>query len=247
MNRHIKENYIPLKTSDLGENHKLVLVLTPEQGLIRTAVFGVKGKKGGSKRVLIQPFSLCRGDFYYDPVKKLWRLDEGECLESRDTYHQHLNRYYGALFWADLIIQSHAGGGSREFFQISADYFRALDTEESSRIPLIFLKTIWIYLGFEGIRPDLSACSRCGRKAPDTRAVCYSPEGQVICSDCRMHSLPVLSGPARDLLLDNFQKAAELSAGTAQELASYLLSILKSLFRIRMDENSLKIILKTDL
>ncbi|MBF9014898.1 MULTISPECIES: DNA repair protein RecO [unclassified Oceanispirochaeta] len=244
MNRHIKENYIPLKASDLGESHKLVLVLTPEQGLIRAAVFGAKGKKGGPKRILIQPFSLCRGDFYYDPVKKLWRLDEGESLESRDSFHLYLNRYYAALFWADLIIQSHAGGGSRDFFLMSRDYFKSLDDAEDTQIPRIFLKALWGYLEFEGIRPDLSTCSRCGRKAPARKAVCYSSEGQTVCSDCRMNTLPVLSARGRSMLESGFESGEELDPHTAEELSSYLLSVLKSLFRIKMDKNSLKIILK---
>lgn len=244
MNRHIKENYIPLKASDLGDSHKLVLVLTPEQGLIRVAIFGVKGKKGGAKRILIQPFSFCRGDFYYDPVKKLWRLDEGECLETRDSFHLHLNRYYAALFWADLIIQSHAGGGSRDFFLMSRNYFKELDEAEDSQISFIFLKTLWNYLEFEGIRPDLSSCSRCGRKAPQRKAVCYSIEGQTVCSDCRINTLPILSAEGRTLLESGFESCEDLSLQTADELSSYLLSVLKSLFRIKMDKNSLKIILK---
>lgn len=243
MNRHIKENYIPLKASDLGESHKLVLVLTPDQGLIRAAVFGAKGKKGGPKRILIQPFSLCRGDFYYDPVKKLWRLDEGESLESRDSFHLHLNRYYAALFWADLIIQSHAGGGSRDFFLMSRDYFKALDDAEEEQVAGIFLKALWNYLEYEGIRPDLSICSRCGRKAPGKKAICYSYEGQTVCSDCRINKLPVLSGKGRNILESGFKSGEELDPQTTVELSSYLLSVFKSLFRMKMDTNSLKIIL----
>lgn len=248
MNRHIKENYIPLKASDLGESHKLLLALTPEQGLIRAAVFGVKGKKGGAKRILIQPFSLCRGEFYYDPVKKLWRLDEGESLESRDSFHLYLNRYYAALFWADLIIQSHAGGGSRDFFLMSRNYFKSLDDARDHEVSRIFLKALWDYLEFEGIRPDLSTCSRCGRRAPERKAICYSPEGQTICSDCRINALPVLSAPARTILESGFDADSDSGGAvdhyTGEEVSSYLLSVLGSLFRIKMDKNSLKIILK---
>jgi DNA repair protein RecO len=163
MNRLIKENYIPLKSSDMGENHKLVLILSAGQGLIRIAVFGVKGKKSGAQRALIQPYSLCRGDLYYDPVKKLWRLKEGECLESRDSFHTHLNKYYAALFWSDLIIQTYAGGGSQDFFNMSENLFRNLSNAEGAMVPGIFLRSLWDYLALEGIQPETNRCSRCGR------------------------------------------------------------------------------------
>lgn len=248
MKRLIKENYIPLKASDMGESHKLVLILTAEYGLIRVAVFGARGKKAGSQRALIQPFSLCRGDLYHDPVKKLWRLKEGECLESRESFHSHLNKYYAALFWADLIIQTYAGGGNQDFFHKSASLFRALNDAGEKEVPGIFLRAVWEYLEMEGIQPDTGFCSRCGRAAPPDKAVCYSPEGFVVCSRCRLSHLPLLSAPARKILEQrdsySFTGFADMNGDTSDSLAAYVLTILKSLVRLKMDQNSLKIILK---
>ncbi|QEN09783.1 DNA repair protein RecO [Oceanispirochaeta crateris] len=246
MNRLIKENYIPLKASDLGENHKLVLILTPGQGLIRIAVFGVKGKKSGSQRALIQPFSLCRGDLYYDPVKKLWRLKEGECLESRDSFHAHLNKYYAALFWSDLIIQTYAGGGSRDFFNLSESLFRDLDQEAEALVPGLFLSSLWDYLALEGIQPETNRCSRCGRPAPANKAVCYSPEGMVVCSRCRIDRLPLLTAPAREFLESVIGKQGlpEVDADTLESLTSYIMTILRTIVRLNMGQESLRIIFK---
>jgi len=247
MNRQIKENYIPLKSSDMGESHKLVLLLCEEQGLIRAAVFGAKGKKSGPMRALIQPFSLCRGDLYYDPVKKLWRLKEGECLKSRDSFHLNLNKYYASLFWADLVLQTYAGGGSQDFFRMSENLFSNLNEAEADQVPGIFLSALWDYLELEGIQPDTSSCSRCGRKAPEGKAVCYSPEGQVVCSRCRIGQLPLLSAPARTLLeMSRTSERATLEfpdRQTLESLSNYIMTILQSMVRLKMDGISLKIIL----
>ncbi len=244
MDRHIKDEYIPLKASDMGESHKLVQLLTREHGLIRAAVFGARGKKAGDKRLLIQPFSLCRGDFYFDPVKNLWRLNEGECLESRDSYHLHLNKYYAALFWADLVIQSHGGGGHGGFFDFSVSFFRTLESEEEGRTPQIFLLKLWEYLELEGLRPEPGVCSRCGRRAPEGRAVCYSPEGQTVCRNCRIHSLPVLKGEARTLLEVGFPgPETSPSPEVLTNLSAYILTVVGSLFHLKMNKESLGVIL----
>ncbi len=243
MNRLVKEDYIPLNSSPLGDNHKLTLVLSSGQGLIRTAVFGVNGKKGGALRSLIQPFSYCRGDLYYDPVKKLWRLKEGECLEMRDSFHLHLNKYYAALFWADLVTGSHGGGGSSDFFRLTLDFLRCLDREEESLTGELFLSYLWRYLEFEGIQPDLGSCSRCGRKAPSERALCYAADGQIVCSHCRVGTLPLLPREARDFL-NSGRDGGPLTPGGRQSLAAYLMSICKPHFRMKMDSTALKIILK---
>ena len=242
MNRLIKEDYIPLSSSPLGDNHKLCLILSSGQGLIRTAVFGVNGKKGGALRALIQPFSLCSGDFYYDPVKKLWRLKEGECLQVRDSFHQHLNKYYAALFWADLITGSHGGGGSRDFFRLTLEFLQRLDEEDQSLAGDLFLCYLWRYLEFEGIQPELDACSRCGRKAPAFRSLCYGADGQIVCSHCRIGILPVLSQEGRSFLSSR-DAGKPLSAEGRQNLASYLMSICRLHFRMKLDQTALKIVL----
>ena len=249
MDRHIKDDYIPLSSSDLGESHKLVHLLTREHGLIRAAVFGARGKKAGDKRLLIQPFSLCRGDFYFDPVKKLWRLNEGECLESRDTFHLHLNRYYGALFWADLVIQSHAGGGHVEFFDFTLSFFRSLDQGDEGRTALVFLGKLWEYLELEGLRPEPAVCSRCGRRAPAGKALCYNSEGQTVCRNCRINSLPLLSPGARAVLEDENPgnpESGDVNPDDLTNLSAYILTVIGSLFRLKMNKESLSIILEKE-
>ena len=76
-----------------------------------------------------------------------------------------------------------------------------MDRGESRQVPGLLIKALWTFLEMEGIRPDLGSCARCGRKAPADRAVCYDPEGHVVCSGCRIGDLPVLSARARAFLL----------------------------------------------
>lgn len=224
----------------MGESHKIVELHCEGQGLIRAAVFGVKGKNGAAKRALIQPFSLCQGDFYFDPVKKLWRLNDGVVLESRDSYHLNLNKYYAALFWADLSIQSHGGGGSSDFFEISGNYYRALQACDPEDVPELFLRSLWDYLAYEGIQPQTDSCALCGRKAPPERSLCYNSEGNIICSRCRLADLPVLSSEGRNFL-ERGPRA--LSTEESRNLSAYILSILKNQIRLKMDKKSLDIIL----
>ena len=239
--RLIKDRYIPLKTKPMGDNHRTVCMLTAGQGLIYAAAFGVSGKTA-RLRPLIQPFSLCNGDLYLDPVKKLWRLKDGTCLNRHDSFHSSLKKYYAAVFWSELIFKTHGGAGSGDFFQLSADFLDELDRTGNEMVPLLLISVLWIFLGQEGIRPDLESCARCSRKAPEKRAVCYDPEGHVVCSRCRIAHLPVLTENARSFLLGAMEDLQ--NQDDIESLYSYILSILKVLSNFSFERESLDIILK---
>ncbi len=239
MERLIKEQYIPLTSRPLGEHHSLCQVLTASRGLLNLGVFGTGSRKGGALRALIQPFSLCFGELHFDPVRKLWRLMEGQSLEIRDSFHLYLNKYYAALFWTDLIRKSHAAGGDKTFFQLTLDYFRDLDSRETSEIPGIVLVFLAHFLELEGILPDRNQCARCGAPAPVSKALCYTPQGQIICRRCRLEALPVLSLPARTFLN---QKRGGLSHEDLQGVKAYLMGILSTVFSASMNQDALSMI-----
>ena len=240
MNRLIKDSYIPLGSRPLGDNHRSVHILTSQNGLIYAAAFGAGGKQS-RLRALIQPFSLCDGEFYFDPVKKLWRLKDGNCLEMRDSFHENLSKYYSALFWSELIRKTDGGAGTNDFFQLTQAFLQTMDRTEILNVPSVLAAGVWRFLELEGIRPDLNSCSRCGRTAPENKAVCYDTEGQVICSSCRLGTLPLLSAGGRSYLNGNrdfpclqFDRVA---------IFDYLLSVLISSSGFRFDQAGMDIIL----
>lgn len=240
MNRLHKDRYIPLKSSALGDSHRTVLMLTAGQGLIYAAAFGAAGKKG-RLRPLIQPFSLCEGDLYLDPVKKLWRLKDGSCIDVHDSFHNSLKKYYAATFWCELILKTHGGAGSEGFFLLTANFLDKLDRNGTALAPGILLRALWAFLELEGICPDLNSCARCGRRAPDNRAVCYDGEGHVVCSVCRIGSMPVLSSGGRSFLLGD-DPAALVSQSEVDGLFSYLMHILRALTGFKFEKSGLAII-----
>ena len=240
MNRQIKDRYIPLKSRPLGDSHLTVLMLTAEQGLIYAAAFGAAGKQS-KLRPLIQPFSLCEGDLYFDPVKKLWRLKDGNCLVVRESFHQSLKKYYAALFWAELAVKTHGGAGGKDFFELTAAYLDDLEGASGKMSSRILASAIWAFLAQEGIRPDLDSCARCGRKAPDHKAVCYDPEGHVVCAGCRIGDLPVLTSAGRSFL--SSLGDGELDRADSLSLYDYLLHILRALTGFRFEEKGLHILL----
>lgn len=244
MSRLVKDQYIPLKSSPLGDNHRSVLMLTGSRGIVSAAAFGAAGKKG-RLRPLIQPYSLCEGDLYQDPVKKLWRLKDGHCLFMPSSYHESLRKYYAAAFWTELILKTHGGAGTPEFFQLSREFFQRTEEEAPSRIPALLSRAVWAFLEIEGIRPDLNRCARCGRQAPPGKAVCYDGEGHVVCARCRIGGLPVLSAPGRHHL-EPVEASFPLSPPEEEGLFAYLLQILRSLTGFRFEKSSLDRILGRD-
>ncbi len=240
MNRLIKDSYIPLGARPLGDNHKSVQILTSRNGLLYAAAFGAGGKQS-RLRALIQPFSLCEGELYFDPVKNLWRLKDGNCLEMRDSFHENLSKYYAALFWSELIRKTDGGAGSHDFFQLTRTFLQTLERTDHPNAPTILVTGIWHFLDLEGIRPDLNNCSRCGRTAPVNKAVCYDTEGHVVCSSCRLGHLPVLSAGGRSYL--NGEREFPSLRFDRETLLDYLLSILVSSSGFRFDQAGIDIIL----
>ena len=134
---------------------------------------------------MIQLFSLCEGEFYYDPVKKLWRLKDGSCLAMRDSFHENLNKYYAALFWSELARKTDGGAGLLIFFILPGPFWSHWDRSDNPGVPSVLISASWRFLDMEGVQPDLSSCARCGRAAPEYKAVCYDGEGH-----CGLFVLP---------------------------------------------------------
>ncbi|OQY32382.1 MAG: DNA repair protein RecO [Spirochaetaceae bacterium 4572_59] len=240
MNRLHKDRYIPLKSSALGDNHRSVLMLTASQGLIYAAAFGAAGKKG-RLRPLIQPFSLCEGELYFDPVKKLWRLKDGSCIDVHDSFHSSLKKYYAATFWCELILKTHGGAGSEGFFLLTANLLDQLDLSKPVAVPSVLIQSLWTFLDLEGIQPDLTSCARCGRRAPENRTICYDAGGHVVCSHCRIGTMPLLSAKGRSYLLGQ-EKEGISEASDIDSLFTYLLMILRGLTGSSFEIDGLEII-----
>jgi len=153
---------IVLKTHNLAEQDKIVVLFTKDKGIIRGVAKGARkfiNRFGGS----LEPLSLIRVNYYEKETRDLVVIKSCELLESFFEVQKDMKVIYHFSYFAELI---------EEFFPLKSV------EELSYRLLISVLKAIkdgndlsltsryfemWL-LKIYGILPDFSKCRKCKKK-----------------------------------------------------------------------------------
>lgn len=199
MKRIQRTDLIVLKSEKSGENHRLVTMLTESFGLIRALAFGASGSRS-RMRATTSAFCRSEGELYHDPVKDLWRITDLNGLNLYDGVRGNLKKFYTVSFISEVILKTYGGGDERVFklFSKTLDFIdRASNDDEIEKLLVLYL---WRYLWMNGILPDLSECSRCGREINRGESIFYQSDGLFSCGDCLVGSFQELNRKAIEYL-----------------------------------------------
>jgi len=226
-----------LRTADYGESDLIVTLYTADTGLLRAIA---KGAKRSRKRFVnrLERFShiVCRCNHKYN----LPLLEQAELIDS----HLRLRHDYRAYTGADLACETARawateGAGDPELFAALLWILSRLDTGSRVRPSLaVFLARLHAIVGY---RPNLSACSACGRPAASASSYSFSPaHGTMVCRACRpeVSVLPLSAGSVRimDSAVDMpLEKLARLRVSEAA--AGEILAALKRYGRVLLDRD----------
>ncbi len=173
---------IVLKTNRIGEIHKGVLLLTPEEGLVRAIAHGAYSQKGKLRGVT---HFLCSGTayLYHNPVSDSTKLSEFDVRSFHSSIREDLIRFYTASLWAESISKSYgAGGGSEDLFLLLHEALAELERRPGSESELVSIQFVWRFLRISGMQPDLEHCAITGEFLAEGEPVYYSPAEQGFCS-----------------------------------------------------------------
>jgi DNA repair protein RecO (recombination protein O) len=179
-----KDEAIVLNAKRFGEIHKNVQLLTRNHGLIYATAFGAA--KGKSRLAgIITPFAEIRLDLYFEPVKGMYKIEDGRPVHINEALHESLPKYYGAHVIAELLVKSYAGGESSLFFHLTSKTLEVLNSVNAHAVPYVIIQYLWKYLDAAGFSPDISCCRECGKSFENEAAMCYSTgEHGFFCSRC---------------------------------------------------------------
>jgi DNA repair protein RecO (recombination protein O) len=184
MKRIQRTELIVLKSEKSGENHRLVTMFTGDFGLVRALAFGAAGSKSAMRATTI-PFCRAEGELYHDPVKDLWRISHLNGKKLYDGIRENLKKFYTVSFMSEVILKSY-GGGDERVFRLFAKTLDLIDAAcDEIEIEKLLVLYLWRYLWMNGVLPDLTECSSCGRDLGSQESLYYSNDGLFTCSSCR--------------------------------------------------------------
>ncbi|WP_162180228.1 DNA repair protein RecO [Spirochaeta lutea] len=213
MSRSRTVKAIILKTYPLGEQHRGVVFVTPDRGILRAIAHGAASPRGKLRSAAI-PFARGILFLYEDPVRNSIKLTDADIEE----YHPGLRESYEALgiasLWAELALSSHMEGDNSQVFYLLQDallllsgFGYARDDGHISRILTLGTLFLWRFIAIAGLMPDLQVCSESGRDFASDEEVFFAPPGAGLIArevPAAAMGIPLMPG-ARNFLQNSFR------------------------------------------
>jgi len=204
----IASDALVLRTYDLGETSKVVVLLTRERGKLRAVAKGVRGPRGRYHSAL-EPLSELRVGLYARQGAPMHRLGECELIRSAfSATDQGLETALMISYLADLLDAfSPEGEAEDAVYRLAVAVIRAAEKGWCSLVLARYMEA-WL-LKLHGLYPPLDRCASCARPLLEDRLAYHPPARGFICATCGPAGGPLLSGAVRGFLLEAFQKGPQ--------------------------------------
>ncbi|HZG72306.1 MAG TPA: DNA repair protein RecO [Chondromyces sp.] len=187
---------IVIRTTNYGENNKIVTVYTRESGKIGLMARGAK-KPNSRLSSITQPFTY--GYFLFQKSRGLGTLQQGEMISSMRHIREDLFLTAYAAYMAELLDKSTEEKQPNPYlFELLYQVFNLMNEGQDAEILTNIFEMKMLQL--LGLRPELSACVNCGSQ--EGRFAFSIRENGLLCHRCfeiDPYLLP-LSQPAIKLL-----------------------------------------------
>ncbi|MBQ0084102.1 MAG: DNA repair protein RecO [Clostridiales bacterium] len=208
----ITDQALVIKVTDIGENDRLITLLTRDYGVIKAFASGAKKLK--NKYHAGSSF-LCYSSFIIEEVKDTYRVRDASLLKcyyktGNDITEIALLQYFCEL--AAVLIPS--GTESREALKL---LLKSIITVNEKRMAQPLIKSVFELrlMSLLGFMPDLVACNSCGNFTENT--MCLDILGGVLyCKDCAEPEKTVplsstLLAALRHIVFSEFEKLFSFS------------------------------------
>ena len=200
MSRTAVYSVLVLRNRPSGESNSEVTLLTAEEGIIKTTVFGGPKCK---LRAHCAPYNSGQVWIYRDPSKDYSKLSDFDVNSWRPGLRELYERTMAACGIAETILSTHGGGGDwGTALRLAVSSLDALENANEELCPRLLVHFLWRWALFLGIQPCLDGCASCSQEGnlrvscPDISLWYSSRESAMFCVNC----LPGNAGQANDLL-----------------------------------------------
>ena len=196
----IETESLILKTYDLAEADKIVVLLSREHGVVRGVAKGAKrlNSRFGSG---LEPFSIVRVTYFQKEVLELVKIQKTELIDSCFEAASDPDFLQKFSYLIDILVDALPPHDPNEtLYRMTLACLKA-GAEQPARLPAIGLYfEIWL-LKLTGYLPRWSVCRGCGRELKLDEPAGLGSAPELYCGSCRRLSSMTLITPAHRSLL----------------------------------------------
>ena len=170
MDRNWITEGIILKTFPIGDQHRGVVLCTPEKGNISVIAHGSGSPRGKLRNATIP---LASGTFYLyeDPGRNSIKITDLDLRKVPEGLRSDLNGFYAASLTAEVLLYGHGASENPELFSLFSQALDVIDdfvqrkqepaiSQKLRNLTTILIAFLWKYLETCGVYPDTSSCAR---------------------------------------------------------------------------------------
>lgn len=183
----IETESIVLKTHNLADADKIVVLLTHDHGVVRGVAKGVKRLKSrfGSG---LEPFSIVRATYFEKEAVELVSIQNIDLIESFFAAASNPDFLQKFSYLSDLLITfSPPHDPNENLYRMVRACIKAAAEDDASYLAISVYFESWI-LRLAGFMPDWQHCDQCSRVIEDNETAEIRSNFHLICSDCRRPS-----------------------------------------------------------
>lgn len=227
----VETESLVIKSYNLAEADRIVVLLTHDHGVVRGVAKGAKRLKSrfGSG---LEPFSIVRAEYFQKDSSELVSLQKIDLIRSNFTAASNPDFLQKFSYLGDLLITMSPPHDPNETL------YRMVKAciETAAADPAMLLSTgvyfeLWL-LRLAGYLPDWSKCDECGRAFDDSEESSVRTNFHLICGGCRKSSGRTMDGTGRGIATAARRLSpaefAKFTIGKDKDL-KYLSTILKQL------------------
>lgn len=195
-----------IKETNIGENDKLLVILTKEHGIIRAFADGVRRMKSKNSAATSL---LCYSNFTLYKNKDTYKVGDSAPIEMFFDLRYHLEELSLAQYFCDMAIKLTAEDFEpTEILRLLLNSLHFL-TKQSKPLNIIKAVTELKLISLAGFMPNLTGCALCG----DEQSYKFSfSEGCLFCLECSANANditvlnPTVLAAMRHIIYSDFEK-----------------------------------------
>ena len=177
--RYYRANGIVLRTYKLGEADRIVVLITPERGMVRSVAKGVR-KTRSKFGARLEPMSHVALQLH-EGRSELHLITQVESIDHFRAVREDLDRLAKGIAMLEAVDQvALPGEPAPELYRMLLGALRTLAANNSALVSAGFFLKL---LALEGAGPQVQECVQCGRS--DELVAFSLADGGVVCRDHR--------------------------------------------------------------
>jgi DNA repair protein RecO (recombination protein O) len=201
----IETESLILKTYDLADADKIVLLLTREHGIVRGVAKGAKRLRSRFGSAL-EPFSVVRATYFQKEVLELVSIQKLELVDSYFASASNPDFLQKFSYLTDILVGSlPPEDPSETLYRMTRACLATASELPEKLIEIGFYFEVWL-LRLTGYLPQWKKCSECGRELGSGETAGLGADHKLICGKCRRLSSMTNIGPKERATLANALK-----------------------------------------